>query len=72
MAESRQRSAWEQTSTTLALLANIHRDEKKRSSPFMPDEFNPFAVAKQQPEKKLPGNIEMLKMFLPNQAHHNQ
>jgi hypothetical protein len=66
MAEARQRTAWEQTSATLALLANIHRDEKKRSSPFTPDEFNPFAVTQKQPEKKLPGNIEMLKMFLPN------
>lgn len=43
MARGRQRSQWAQTSTVLALLANAHRDPKRRPYPFEPWDFDPFA-----------------------------
>ncbi len=45
MAEARGRDNWQHTSALLALLANIHRDPK-RSGPFKPDDFNPYAQRK--------------------------
>lgn len=37
---------WELQSHLLALLANIHRDKKKRSKPYQPSEFNPLVAKK--------------------------
>ena len=41
MAEGRQKAEWGQTASMLALIANCHRDPKKRQRPFAPDEFMP-------------------------------
>lgn len=41
MAEGRQKHDWGQTASVLALIANCHRDPKKRPRPFAPDEFMP-------------------------------
>ncbi len=46
----------------MALLANINRDPKK-TPPFTPDEFNPFAQ-RREAEEVLPGSITDLKVFL--------
>lgn len=43
MANEKRSHDWGQTSAQLALLANINRDPKKRSRPFHPDDFNPYA-----------------------------
>ena len=43
MAEGRQKAEWGQTASIMALLANCHRDPKKRPRPFAPDEFMPRA-----------------------------
>lgn len=43
MARGRMRRQWDQTAAVLALIANCHRDPKKRGSPYRPEEFNPFA-----------------------------
>lgn len=51
MAEGRQRSQWNQTASILAIIANVNRDEKKRSTPFSPSEFNPYSDAKQDEPK---------------------
>lgn len=48
MAEGRQRSQWNQTASILAMIANVNRDTSKRSTPFRPDEFNPFDNAPPQ------------------------
>lgn len=32
----------------LALIANANRDQKRRSEPFSPDDFNPFAVQRRE------------------------
>jgi hypothetical protein len=42
MAEARSKDNWHHTAAMLALLANAHRDPKK-TGPFKPDDFNPFA-----------------------------
>jgi len=44
MAEARERSEWARMSALLALTANAHRDPKK-SRPFKPGDFDPFASA---------------------------
>jgi hypothetical protein len=47
MAEARTREAWNHTSATLAMLANVNRDPKK-SRPYKPADFNPYAETKKQ------------------------
>ena len=42
MAEGRQRDSWSHTSAVLALVANTHRDPRRRSA-FRPQDFDPFA-----------------------------
>ncbi len=44
MADGRSREAWNHTSALLAMLANLHRDRKKR--PLQPADFHPYARAK--------------------------
>lgn len=43
MARERLLTEWDRTSAILAMTASIHRDRKKRSRPYMPDEMNPYA-----------------------------
>ena len=45
MAEARGRAAWEQTSSILALVANVNRDPKK-SRAFKPQDFSPYKAVK--------------------------
>ena len=56
MAEGRQKAEWGQTATILALMANCHRDPKKRPRPFAPDEFMP----RSQPRRKATVSVERL------------
>ena len=42
MADARSKDNWHHTAAVLALLANAHRDPKK-TGPFKPEDFNPFA-----------------------------
>lgn len=41
MSEGRGKDAWAHTSSLLALLANAHRDPKKKSTPYSSSDFNP-------------------------------
>jgi len=43
MAEARQRDAWARAAGVMALLAEPYRDPEKRSQPFTPADFDPFA-----------------------------
>lgn len=52
MAEGRQRENWSHTSATLALLANAHRDPKRRA-PFRPQDFDPFAEKTPPPKAEV-------------------
>jgi len=45
MAEGKAKDKWQHTSVILALLANCHRDPKK-TKPFKPADFDPFAQGK--------------------------
>lgn len=49
------RCQWNQTSSLMALLANCHRDPKRRSQAFVPSDFNPFSQAAEDaaPLKKI-------------------
>ena len=56
MAEGRQKHDWGQTASMLALIANCHRDPKKRPRPFAPDEFMP----RSKPRRKASVSVERL------------
>ncbi|MEX2188444.1 MAG: hypothetical protein WD875_16670 [Pirellulales bacterium] len=60
---ARQTDRWNHTAMTCALMANIHRDKKKRSKPFTPSDFHPFA----KPVENIVVGIEALKDFVPSQ-----
>ncbi len=49
MAEGRARDEWQRASAMMALLANCHRDPRKRR-PYRPNDFDPFQRT-QQPIK---------------------
>ena len=62
MAEARQRHDWSMASGIMCLIAEIHRDPRRRSRPFAPADFDPFAPGTR--EHRLPGSIEDLKVLL--------
>jgi hypothetical protein len=59
MAEARSRERWAHTSALLALIANVHRDHRKKPSPYKPADFNPHLRRREPPVRKAP--IEVLK-----------
>lgn len=62
MAEARQRVSWGQLSALMALLANCHRDPKKRSRPFEVEDFDPTQRrAERAPSVEAP--ITVLQVF---------
>jgi hypothetical protein len=48
MAEARSRERWNHTAALLALLANCHRDPRRRR-PYRPDDFLPTPPARPTP-----------------------
>jgi hypothetical protein len=51
--ELRIKCEWNQTASLMALIANCHRDPKKRSDPFTPTDFNPFTQTEHAPLRKI-------------------
>jgi hypothetical protein len=51
MAEGKQREEWARWSQWMAMFANANSDPKKRPTPYMPRDFNPFAD--REPVKRL-------------------
>ena len=49
MAGGRRQHDWGVASSLMALLAEIHRDRKRRGRPFKPAEFNPLVAARSRP-----------------------
>lgn len=45
MAEGRSRAAWGHTAAVMALIANVHRDAKRRPTPYAARDFNPYGQA---------------------------
>ena len=43
------------------MLANAHRDPKKRPSPFKPSDFNPFHVERAEKPKVMLTDLRVLK-----------
>jgi hypothetical protein len=64
MAEARQREAWQRTAAVLALLANCHRDPKRRR-PYTPDDFLP----KTRDRSESPGDLSILKAVFVDRHH---
>jgi hypothetical protein len=48
MAEGRQQERWQHTASLLALIANCHRDPKRRR-PYTPEDFLPKTRERTQP-----------------------
>ena len=42
MAEARSRERWAHTSAILVLIANCHRDHRRKPTPYKPSDFNPY------------------------------
>ena len=65
MAEGRNENLWMLASAVMALLANCHRDPKKRA--FTPDDFNPMVHRTQRSDviRVTPENVgEMREAFV--------
>ena len=60
MVDGRGRCEWNQTSSLMALAANMMRDPKK-GHPVKPIDFNPFAPAKEKPVLKGKAMLSALK-----------
>jgi hypothetical protein len=60
MAEARSRDEWARASALMALIANCHRDPKK-SRPFKPADFDPYAAKKTEAVVVDKENIGLLK-----------
>jgi hypothetical protein len=68
MDEARDIDRWNHTSMLCALVANVHRNKKKRSKPFAPSDFHPLAKPKEKPVV----GIEALKAFVPQGSRIGQ
>lgn len=68
MAEARRRDEWDRTAMLCCLLANIHRDPKRRRKPFSVEDFHPLITAAERQQAKrrrvLPGSVQDLKALL--------
>lgn len=53
MFDGRSRSLWVHTSNQMALLANVHRDPKRKSSPYTANDFSPHPAPKARPLAKV-------------------
>jgi hypothetical protein len=51
MAEARSEVQWDHTSTLWALIAEVHRNRKKRTQPYEPDDIHPHAKRRRRAEK---------------------
>ena len=52
MVDACRRDEWQHTSAVLAMLANAHRNPKKKPQPFTPAEFNPLVNERKKPKAK--------------------
>jgi hypothetical protein len=65
MGEAKRRDAWDRTAFACAVLANCHRDPKRKRSPYTINDFHPLA----RPAggaRTVPGTIHDLKVLLPH------
>ena len=60
MTEARSRAQWTHTSALLALLANCHRDPKRRR-PYVPADFLPQPAASASPAALPQADVSLLK-----------
>jgi hypothetical protein len=49
MAEAKSREAWDRTASLMALLANCHRNHRRKPTPFTPDRFHPYRQRAKRP-----------------------
>lgn len=65
MADGRRQDQWSHTAAAMSLLANVHRNPKKRSQPYTPAEFHPLMNRK--PLKVEGASIRVLKQVFVDQ-----
>ena len=62
MADGRRQEDWSHTAHLLSLIANCHRDPKKRRAPFQPAHFDPTRKRRRPKRlKKETGDLRLLK-----------
>ena len=61
MAEARCEHDWGMASSVMAMLAEIHRDRRRRRRPFSPTEFNPL---RQKVSRPIPVTVSQLAIML--------
>lgn len=65
MSKAKRRHDWRQTSFLITVIANAHRDEKKRKRPFYPEDFMPDdlkeGIRRLGGFKLTPRNLHLLK-----------
>jgi hypothetical protein len=49
MADARRKESWSHTAAFMALTANVHRNPKKKGSPFSPLDFHPL-ISREKPK----------------------
>jgi hypothetical protein len=66
MVDSRQNNQWDHTASTLAMLAEINRDRKKRKERYTAREFHPFRAKKKPPIEQV--DLKVLKHIFVKQT----
>lgn len=64
MSIAKQRADWNRSAALMAMQAELQRNKKKRSTPFVPIEFIPPALKGQDKPIKQKADIQDLKVFL--------
>ena len=59
MCDARRQDQWSHTAALMALIANVHRNPKKRSRPYLPADFHPLIERKRVSIEKV--GIRVLK-----------
>ena len=57
MVEGRTRARWDHTASIMAIVAEVNRNPKKRSRPYRPADFHPYA--KPDPGGPTDGKVKM-------------
>ncbi len=61
MADARREHDWSIASSLMAMLAEIHRDRKRRARPFRAEEFNPLSANR---SKAIPTTVSQLAQMM--------
>lgn len=67
MAEARCRERWNHTAALMALIANCHREPRKKPTPYKPADFHPYP--KDPTPSPAKASIQVLKAIFVDRDH---